>query len=376
MKRLASLLLLLAPSVLGHAQSSKSGQSAPTPIVSPEVMPDHRVVFRLRAPKAGQVTIDGDFLHPQDGKELVKGENGVWSLTTDPLQPDFYSYSFNVDGVAMPDPANGSIKPGIQQTQSAFLVPGGPRADVLEPKDVPHGEVRTVYYEAKSLGAVKRMHIYFPPGYDGGTTRYPVVYLFHGGGDDDSAWESIGRANFVMDNLIAQGKAKPMILVMPSLWALPVPIPKDRAAENEVAFRKTVIEDVIPYVEAHYRVLPGRENRAVGGLGIGRDMLPNFLWPSIDKFNYVLFVSGGADAAKFASLEKEYPGVLDNPETIKRVKFFMGDGVNDNSFASSTNLRDELKRRGYQVTYEQTDDTHGWPGFRHNFVMFAQTAFR
>lgn len=377
MKKLASVFLLLAPGVLGHAQSGKPEQSPTPPVVSPQVSPDHRVTFRLRAPNANSVTVSGDFWHEQGRTEkLAKGEDGVWTLTTEPLQPDMYSYWFTVDGVPMPDPADGLIKPGIQQTQSAFILPGGPRATVLEEKDVPHGEVRTVYYKANTLGTVQRMHIYLPPGYDGSTTRYPVTYLFHGSGDDDSAWEAIGRANFVLDNLIAQGKAKPMILVMPSLWAMPAPIPQSRAAENEALFQKTLVHDLVPYIEAHYRVLPGRENRALGGLGLGRNMLPDVLWPSLGDFNNVLFVSGGADADRFALLQKEYPGVLDNPETIKRVKFFFGDGVNDGSFPSAKNLVDELKRRGYQVTFEQTDDTHGWPEFRHNFVEFAQTAFR
>ncbi len=369
LNRILTSTLVLASGALAQAP-------APAPLVSPQVLPDHRVVFRLRAPKASEVTIAGDFWLEQNrvGK-LAKDDQGVWSLTTEALKPDYYSYWFTVDGVRMPDPADGLTKPGISETQSAFFVPG-PEEALLEAGAVPHGEIRTVYYSAVALGKQRRMHIYFPPGYESGQTRYPVVYLFHGGGDDDWAWESIGRVNFVMDNLIAQGKAKPMILVMPSLWAVDPPVRADRSAENEALFQKTLFQDVIPYTEAHYRVLPGAANRAVGGLGAGRNMLPNLVWPNIDKFDSVFFVSGGADAERFAFLQKQFPGVIDNPANIKRVKFFLGDGINDASFASAKNLADELKKRGYTITFFQSDNTHGWPEFRLNFIQFAQIAFR
>jgi enterochelin esterase-like enzyme len=372
--RFAALLLTLgaqAPSPAPVAQPT-----AQVPVISPEVLPDRRVVFRLRAPKASEVTITGDFWLQQNRVErLVKDDQGTWTLTTDPLAPDYYSYSFTVDGVHLPDPANGLIKPGISETQSAFFV-HGPEEALLEPAEVPHGELRTVFYSSAVTGKQRRMRIYLPPGYENGKTRYPVVYLFHGGGDDDWAWESIGRVNDILDNLIAQGKAKPMIVVMPSLWLLEAPVKADRAAENEGLFQKNLFQEVVPYAEAHYRVLAGAANRAVGGLGAGRNMLPDLIWPNLDKFGWVVFVSGGADADRFAILQKTYPGVLDDPAHIKRVKFFLGDGVHDNSFASAKNLSFELTKRGYSTTFFQSDGTHGWPEFRLNFEHFAQIAFR
>lgn len=348
----------------------------PLPVLSPEVLPDNRVVFRLRAPNVEEVTVAGDFWVQQNRVDkLVKGADGIWSLTTEPLTSDVYSYFFTVDGVPIPDPVNGAIKQGIRTQQSMFVVPGA-NASLYEPANVPHGEVRVVTYRSAALGKERRMHIYVPAGYDNVKTRYPVVYLFHGGGDDDWAWMSVGRVNHLLDNLIAQGKARPMVVVMPSLWALDAPVLPNRAEENEVLFRKTIFEDVVPYVEKHYRVLPGRANRAMGGLGAGRNMLPNFLWPSLAQFDSAFFVSGGTDKQRFAYMQQQYPGVIDDPANSKRVKFFLCNGSNDASITSSRDLAAELKQRNYQVTALETGGTHGWPSFRRCFADFAQGAFK
>lgn len=374
-KNMLAVLALLS-TVAGAQSTAPPAPAANAPVISPEVMADGRVTFRLRAPQATEVTMAGDFWVDQNRVEkLTKGSDGVWSLTTEPLPPDLYSYFFTVNGVTIPDPVNGQLKQGIRTQQSMFTIPGADE-QIYEPAAVPHGDVRVVTYQANSLGKTRRMHVYFPPGYDKGSTRYPVTYLFHGGGDDDWAWLSIGRVNHVLDNLIAQGKAKPMVVVMPSLWAVDAPVPANRADENEVLFRKSVFEDIVPYVESHYRVLTGPANRAFGGLGAGRNALPNFLWASLDKLNSAFFVSGGADKARIAVMEKQYPGVLARPENSKRIKFFMCDGSNDASITSSRDLTAELKRLSYNVTTFETEGTHGWPSFRRCFVEFAKIAFR
>ncbi len=291
----------------------------PPPVSSPEVLSDGRVTFRLRAPRVSEVTVAGDFWVQQNRVEkLVKDAEGIWSLTTEPLTPDVYSYFFTVDGVPMPDPVNGFIKQGIRTQQSMFVIPGK-EAELYGPANVPHGEVRMVTYQSAVVGKTRRMHVYLPPGYDSSRTRYPVVYLFHGGGDDDWAWTSVGRVNHVLDNLIAQGKARPMIVVMPSLWAVDAPVLANRAEENEALFRRSIFEDIVPWVEKHFRALPGRANRAMGGLGAGRNMLPNFLWPSLAQFDSAFFVSGGTDKQRFAYMQQQYPGVIDDPANSKRV---------------------------------------------------------
>lgn len=368
--------LLFASAAWAQLQPAKPQPAKPIAVVSPEVLPDHRVVFRLWAPKATEVSIAGDFWLQQDRTgTLAKDDRGVWSLTTEALPADFYSYYFNVDGVKLPDPVNGLIKPGTVATQSAFWVPGD-RAALLEARPVPHGEVRMVYYQSEVLGKQRRMHIYFPPGYNAGQTRYPVLYMLHGGGDDDWAWVTIGRLNFVLDNLIAQGKATPMIVVMPSLWALDPPVRADREPENEALFEKSLKQDIIPYVEKNYRALSTPAGRAIGGLGAGRNNMPDLVWPDIGMFSYVGFTSGGADASRVALLDKEYPDGMNDPANIKRVKFFLGNGTNDHSDESGKYLAGELKRRGYQTTFFETDDNHGWPGFRRYFEQYAQQVFR
>ena len=375
MRKLVASAALCFAALVG-AQTPAPRPVALPPILSPQVQPDRTVTFRIRAPKASEVTIAGDFwLQENRADKLTKGEDGVWSITTEPLHPDYYSYFFTVDGVRLPDPANGLIKPGIGSTQSAFWVPG-PEAELLQSANVPHGEVRIVNYLAPSLAKQRRMRIYFPPGYEAAKAKYPVVYLFHGGGDDDWGWVDVGRVNFILDNLIAQGKAKPMIVVMPSLWAIDPPVRSDRAAENETLFQKSLVADIIPYVDSHYRTLANPASRAIAGLGAGRNMMPDVLWPSLSSIGYVGSVSGGADADLFAALTKKYPGTIDNPANIKRMKFFFANGISDNSYAMTKYTAEALKKLGYNVTLFESQNSHGWPEFRLNFIQFAQIAFR
>jgi L-ascorbate metabolism protein UlaG (beta-lactamase superfamily)/predicted alpha/beta superfamily hydrolase len=359
----------------GRAGSQPAAAARPPAVVSPQVLPDQRVTFRLRAPNAKEVTITGDFwLEQGRTANLVKDDQGVWSITLGPFFPDVYSYAFSVDGTSMPDPANGVIKPGISATQSAFTVPGE-QAAFLEARSVPHGEVRIVHFQSAVTGGVRRMHIYVPPGYDAAQTRYPVMYLLHGGGDDDGGWIAIGRANLILDNLIAQGKAKPMVVVMPSIWAMDPPVPADRRDANNALFATLLFQDVMPYVEKHYRVLASPAGRAFGGLSYP-NILPDAWIPNIEKFNYVGFTSNGLNADRIASYEKQYPGVLDNPANVKRVSVYIGDGVNAMTFASAKYLADDLKRRGYKTVFSMTNGIHGWPWFRRYFAEFAQLAFQ
>ena len=169
------------------------------------------MTFRIYAPKATEVSVGGDF----GGGKMTKDDKGVWSVTVGPLTPDFYCYTFVVDGVRTVDPKNAMIKPGVSSLDSMFLVPGE-EAEFEALKDVPHGEVRTAWYRSGTLDAMRSLHVYTPPGYEGASDQYPVLYLLHGGGDEDSGWSTIGRAGFILDNLIAEKKAVPMIVVMPN----------------------------------------------------------------------------------------------------------------------------------------------------------------
>src|SRR5262249_27630307 len=267
------LLILagLADSPAAAQQPKKEQPNAP--LVSPEVHPDKKVTFRIRAPKASEVTLRGDWMTGAPEK-LAKDDTGVWSVTVGPLTPDFYSYIFTVDGVRTLDPANPTIKQGMASLDNMFFL-SGPEADFEDNKPVPHGDVRKVWYQSTTLKDQRRMHVYTPPGYDAGTEKYPVFYLLHGGGDEDSGGSTIGRAGVILDNLIAAGKARPMIVVMPN-GSLPRPAvaPGAKLDPAELAalqnrFTDELLKDVVPHVEKNFRVRPGPENRALAGLSMG-----------------------------------------------------------------------------------------------------------
>jgi enterochelin esterase family protein len=353
------------------------GMGGPPALNSPEVLPDRRVVFRLRAPKATEVTLTGDLWLRQDGVEkMTRDAEGVWSITVGPLTPDVYGYSFVMDGVTISDPSNGWIQPGVRSSlRSSFRVPGEEEA-FLEVRPVPHGEVRIVYYKAESLGKICRMHIYLPPGYDTSKASYPVLYLIHGAGEDDSGWVTVGMANIILDTLIAQGKAKPMIVVMPTYQGLTPGASAARVGENYPVFAKSFAQDILPFEEKNYRVIAKPEARAFGGLS-PPDVVPDTLIPILDKFNYWLCTSNGLREGRMEYYDKQYPGVLNSQANTKRVKMLMADGSNARiTIAESTYMAGEFKRRGYDVTFYQTEGTHSWPWFRRYLNELTPKMFR
>jgi L-ascorbate metabolism protein UlaG (beta-lactamase superfamily)/enterochelin esterase-like enzyme len=351
----------------------RGGQPAASAQPGPLISADQRVTFRLIAPKASEVTVAGDFWLQQGRAEpLKKDDQGLWSLTTGPFFPGTYSYWFSVDGIPIPDPGHGAIKPGVRTTQSVFEIPG-PEADWQALKNVPHGDVRVIWYSSTALDKMRRMHVYLPPGYDNSADRYPVLYLLHGGGDTDDGWISIGRANLIMDNLLAQGKAKPMIIVMPFIFAVPQGTPE--YANNSMLFGKDLTQDIIPYIEKRFRTLPGSANRAFGGLSMP-NIIPDVAFTHFDTFDYFCFTSNGMSDDRLEFYDKSYPGLLTDPANIKRVKFWVGDGVNAMTFPASKNLAERMKQRGYSSTFYMTEGIHGWPWFRRYFAEAVQVLFR
>ena len=210
MKRFTLLTVLMLISITVSAQQALWRN---TQVVSPEIHEDHTVTFRLRAPKAVKVQVVGDF-NPTGVVDMVENKEGIWEYTTpQPLVPELYSYNFLVDGLKINDPANVYVIRDIASVTNIFIV-GGERADYYKVNDVPHGTVSKIWYESPSLGINRRMTVYTPAGYESSGKRYPVFYLLHGMGGDENAWSELGRAAQIMDNLIAQGKAEPMILAM------------------------------------------------------------------------------------------------------------------------------------------------------------------
>ena len=237
------------------AQTPSTNRPAFTPPPnSPEVQADRTVTFRVRSPKATEVTVSGEW--PGGAKAMTKGDNDVWSVTVGPLEPDIYGYSFSVDGFRALDPMNPGVKPMRSPTTSLLEIPGNPPR-IWEFQDVPHGAVRLHDYQSKALGRLRHLRVYTPSDYDRGSRRYPVLYLLHGSGDNDATWTAFGHAQWILDNLIAAGKAKPMIVVMtdghaysPQFTGMPT---TNMISRNITDFERDLVEDVLPFVEANYR---------------------------------------------------------------------------------------------------------------------------
>src|SRR5215471_14712686 len=290
-------VLALAVASLLNAQAPPAGGrggrgNAPSPVLSCEVKPDRSVIFRMRAPDATDVKVGGDFT--QTPQALAKGEDGVWSATIGPLAPAIYSYTFRVNGVAVLDPVNPMIQLGERNSSSMFEVPGdGPAA--YDFRNVPHGTVHINYYESKSLDVPRRIDVYTPPGYETSRSTYPVLYLLHGSGDTEAGWTAIGRANLIMDNLIADSKAKPMIVVMPYGRAREDVYlsPFGTAKTDPAAFEHDLLGDVIPYVEKAYRIAAKPDERAIAGLSMGGGQALSIGLNHLDIFHSVGAFSAG-----------------------------------------------------------------------------------
>ena len=363
------------------AAQPQRAQRTPTPndtLVSPDVAADHRVTFRVYAPKASEVTMGGDFLTGR--AKLEKDEKGVWSFTTEPLVPDFYNYSFQVDGVKTLDPKNPQLKPGLTSNDNMFEVPG-PEAAFEDTLPVPHGEVRIVWYQSSTLDTMRSMHIYTPPGYDSGTARYPVLYLLHGSGDDDAGWSTMGRAGFILDNLLAAKKAKPMIVVMPN-GSMPRPANPQAGgggASAQDKFADELLKNIVPYVEAHYRVMANQQNRAIAGLSMGGGQTLRVAPRNPDLFGYIAVWSSGVSAQATADFEQLNATFLDHADkTNKTVKvFWVGVGEKDPlANASAKNLVAVLNKHGIKNEFHESSGAHTWINWRHYLNDYAPLLFR
>jgi enterochelin esterase family protein len=391
--RRASLIvtLLFVGAAVVAGQRGRGGPS----VVSPEVHADRTVTFRYLAPNAREVSIGGEL----DGKPhpMTRDANGVWSVTVGPFAPDIYAYSFNADGVIALDPRNPNTKLGYGNfgAVSLAVVPGdGPQ--FYDVKPVPHGVVRIHPYESKSLGVARTMWVYTPPDYDRGK-NYPVLYLFHGAGDVESGWTLIGRANNILDTLIAEGKARPMVIVMPlghavqsflagppkaAVTATPAATPPTGppagfgvgAGGALSAFGRDLIEDVIPIVERSYKVSRRADDRAIGGLSMGGGQTINVAFGRPELFRYVVVMSSGAQG-----LEQNYPKFFADPAAInKQFKLlWVGVGKDDALAVGGSRTIDEvLTRTKIQHVYRVTEGRHEWTVWRHHLREVAPLLFR
>ena len=379
----AMFLLALAAVSAAFAQQAPRQPTPNDTLVSPEVHSDKRVTLRIYAPKATEVALRGDWMEGPGTVKLEKDDKGVWSATIGPLTPDFYSYSFAVDGVRTLDPKNATIKQGVSSLDNMFFLPGA-EAEFEDNKAVQHGEIRKVWYQSSTLGAQRRMHIYFPPGYESGKERYPVFYLLHGGGDEDSGWSTIGRAGFILDNLIAAKKARPMIVVMPN-GSLPRPpaapgAPPDPAvtASLQERFTNELMKDVMPFVEKNYRTLAGRDNRAIAGLSMGGGQTTRVITTHPDQFAYVAVWSAGVNPQTNADFEKRNAAFLASADKLnKQIKLFsISVGDKDFALAGSKNLAELLKKNSIKHELNISGGGHTWINWRRYLNELAPRLFR
>jgi enterochelin esterase-like enzyme len=371
--------LAIAGSVLAQAPTERPRFPMPQGprVTSPEVAADGRVTFRILAPKAEAVKLGGtDIPDNTQGTPLTKGAEGVWEATLGPLTPGAYRYNFNVDGVSVIDPRNPATSEANENTWSLVHVPG---TAFMDTKDVPHGAVAAVTYYSKSLKRFRRMHVYTPPGYERGGGAYPVFYLLHGAFDCDDSWPSVGRAGFILDNLIASGEARPMIVVMPAGHTGPMVFGGPRPATDE--FVADFTGDVMPYVESHYRVRADRAHRALAGLSMGGGQTLAIAMSHLEAFGYLGVFSSGVfgitgpgpgGGAPGPSFEEQHRAVLDDAKMKKGLDlFWFATGKDDFLVQTSRATVEMLKKHGFTVVYKETAGGHTWANWRDYLHEFA-----
>jgi enterochelin esterase-like enzyme len=389
---LCSTLLAQEPAAV--SPGTRGGQAQAAKIVSPEVLADGRVTLRLLAPKATEVLVQGNWKGGQ-GLAMAKGASGLWSVTTSALQPELWAYTFSVDGIRTLDPNNYNVARDGVGFMNTLLVPGEASA-VFQSKSVPHGTMTAMWVPSSGMKTPRRMFVYTPPGYEGSTAKYPVLYLLHGSGGDEDAWPTMGIANVIMDNLIAQGKTKPMIVVMPNAYwneiaSLDLAGPRTApppgvgsgggAASPPDANEKDIVGDLIPFVDKHFRTLAGRENRALAGLSMGSGITLNVAVKRLDVFASIGVLSSGAfrdPAAGMATLQKINPQFLADPAaTSKKLRLlFFSCGTEDPRMDGMAKIAQELNSRKIPVVLKSYPGEHEWKVWRHSLADLAPMLFR
>jgi enterochelin esterase family protein len=390
-----AIIIRLLACAIAVAQE-KPPQMPQIPAVnSPEVLPDGRVVFRIFAPKAESVGLQASDIPglQRGGPQFAKGENGVWEATIGPIQPGAYRYTFMVNGVSVVDPRNPSVSESNNNAWSLVYVPG---AEFMETAKVPHGAVAAVHYYSTALGRFRRMHVYTPPGYELGNMKYPVFYLLHGAMDCDDSWTSVGRAGFILDNLLAAKKAKPMIVVMPAGHTSRTFSMGGGGGLGQTLdeFSQDFVKDVMPYIEKNYRVLTGRRYRAMAGLSMGGAQTLNVTMSDLSKFSYIgVFSSGVFGAAPRApsapgaaapakpapslEWEQQHLAMLDNAGLKKDLKlFWFATGSEDFLMDTTKATIEMLKKHGFSPVFKESSGGHTWINWRNYLNEFAQQLFR
>lgn len=365
--------------------------------LSTDVNADNSVTFRLHAPKAVKVEVAGDFLPPMvvDGQErravaeMTEMDGGVWEYTTaGPLSPELYSYRFIVDGQEMADPGNVHQLRDVSTITNILIIRNSECDDLYSVNDVAHGSVSKVWYKSDKLGLNRRLTIYTPPGYESSRKRYPVLYLLHGMGGDENAWSELGRATQILDNLIAQGKAEPMIVVMPngnaSQEAAPgetseglkqpsFMLPKTMDGSFEEAF-----PEIVAFVDKNYRTQAKKSSRAIAGLSMGGFHAMHISKENSDMFDYVglfsaaVFRGDAATSSVYADMEQKL-----KVQFAKRPRlYWIAIGDKDFLYEENVRYRALLDAEGYDYQYFESGDGHVWKNWRIYLSKFVPMLFK
>ncbi len=397
MKKLSVFLVISLMCAIAFAQQSLWGTQ---PAVSPEIHSDNTVTFRLKAPKAVTVQVTGDFLPTQKidtpyGKydvpgvvSLLENKEGVWEYTTPkPLKPELYTYSFILDGLKIDDPGNVYLIRDVATLMNVFIIDGG-RAHLYKVNKVPHGTVSRVWYNSPTLGMDRRMTVYTPAGYENNGKHYPVLYLLHGMGGDEEAWIALGRTAQVMDNLIAEGKAKPMIVVMtngnasqeaaPGESSLGFVSPSMQLPKTMDGSFETAFPDVVKFVDKNYRTIKRKSERAIAGLSMGGFHSLHISKQFPDMFDYVGLFSAAImpDKDTKSPIYENMEGKLKVQFSKKPALYWIAIGKSDFLYKANEDYRKLLDEKGYKYTYYETGEGHIWRNWRIYLSEFAPLLFR
>jgi enterochelin esterase-like enzyme len=376
--------------VMALASQAQEAIFRPNDIVSPYIAADNKVTFRVYAPYAKSVKVAGDFL-PPDGFmpgsiAMTSNDKGLWTYTTGVLAPELYSYSFLIDSFRATDPSSPFLVRDVASISNILII-GGPQADLYKVNKVPHGSVTKRWYSAPGLGSERRLTVYTPPGYETSKDKYPVLYLLHGAGGDEEAWVTLGRTAQIMDNLIASGKTKPMIVVMPN-----GNVSQDAApGEDSKGFYKPVFmapntmngkyeetfSDIIKFVESSYRVKADKANRAIAGLSMGGFHTLHISRTLPNTFDYMgLFSAAIMPRDTTAKIYQNVDATLTRQKNNGYKLYWIAIGKDDFLYKPNKEYRDKLDKLGMKYVYRESDGGHIWRNWRVYLSEFTPMLFK
>ncbi len=392
-------ILSIVCSLLFISSTFAQGMMQRPQITSPDIADNNNVIFNLYAPNASEVTLSGGWMSGFGGEQMTKTEEGVWTYTSEALAADMYQYTFSVDGVTTLDPSNIQVSRDGSRYTNYFVI-NGEYSQYYSMKDVPHGTLSKVWYESPSLDMdQRRMYVYTPAGYEGGTDDYPVLYLFHGTGGDEDAWTSVGMVVNIMDNVIAEGKVEPMIVVMAN-GNYNQKVAPDKATpspanfmsaydENAGRFEESVIKDIIPFIDSNYRTYTDRENRAIAGLSMGGGQSTYTGFTNPDKFAWIGSFSGafvvwpgvrpgpGVNDLDMDKLENDVFPNLDSSINSKMKLVFLGIGTEDPLIDPQRKFKNWLRENNIQFVDAETEGySHVWALWRIDLIKFTSQLFK